>query len=264
MVLLGTPNQICFSSPQIDNLYYYDTLSRFNEIEYYIPDGWGGNITRILNDTNLYINDELVTHVDVSATDDITNLEGCASIVSVTFLEGVTNIPDEAFKDCKNLSHVTFPSTLVSVGYNAFSGCNLSYTQYDNAKYYGTTDNPYMVLIKATSGTITSVDIHPDTKIIAGGAFASCNSLTNVIIPEGIVSINSQAFAWCNKLTSIVIPKSVNYIGELIFSSNRKTIYYSGTSAEFSAITKAANWNKYYSGGRYYTISYSMSYNYQP
>ena len=263
MVLLGTPNQICFRSPQIDNLYYYDTLSRFNEIEYYIPDGWGGNITRILNDTNLYINDELVTHVDVSATDDITNLEGCASIVSVTFLEGVTNIPDEAFKDCKNLLHVTFPSTLVSIGYNALSGCNLSYTQYDNAEYYGTTDNPYMVLIKATSKTITSVDIHPDTKIIAGGAFANCNSLTNVIIPEGIISISSKAFAWCNNLTSIVIPKSVNYIGELIFSSNRKTIYYSGTSAEFSAMTKDANWNKYYSGGRYYTISYSMSYNYQ-
>ena len=121
-----------------------------------------------------------------------------------------------------------------------------------------------MVLIKATRGTITSVDIHPDTKIIAGDAFASCNSLTNVIIPEGIISIGSKAFAWCNNLTSIVIPKSVNYIGELIFSSNRKTIYYSGTSAEFSAITKDAKWNKYYSGGRYYTISYTMTYNYQP
>ena len=47
--------------------------------------------------------------------------------------------------------------------------------------------------------------------------FSCCESLTNVTIPEGIISIGSCAFSGCTSLTSIRIPRSVKTIGESCF-----------------------------------------------
>ena len=37
--------------------------------------------------------------------------------------EGVTEIPDGAFRDNKNVKRITFPSTLETIGKEAFYGC---------------------------------------------------------------------------------------------------------------------------------------------
>lgn len=44
---------------------------------------------------------------------------------------------------------------------------------------------------------------------IAKQAFTYCNSLTQVIIPEGVTSIGAEAFYNCNSLTQITLPDSV-------------------------------------------------------
>lgn len=48
---------------------------------------------------------------------------------------------------------------------------------------------------------------------IGDWAFNSCNSLTSVIIPQGVTSIGRYAFYECTGLTSITIPDSVSMIG---------------------------------------------------
>ena len=53
---------------------------------------------------------------------------------------------------------------------------------------------------------------------IGGQAFANCNSLTSVSIPNSVISIEIQAFWQCYNLRSITIPQSVSYIGEYAFS----------------------------------------------
>ncbi|MCR4661941.1 MAG: leucine-rich repeat domain-containing protein, partial [Clostridia bacterium] len=54
---------------------------------------------------------------------------------------------------------------------------------------------------------------------IWNGEFADCKSLTNIILPEGVLSIGGSAFGDCSSLISISIPESVTSIGEVAFSN---------------------------------------------
>ncbi len=53
---------------------------------------------------------------------------------------------------------------------------------------------------------------------IVDGAFSGCDSLTNVIIPDGVTYIGDGAFSGCSNLAGITIPGSVTHIGEMAFS----------------------------------------------
>ena len=44
-----------------------------------------------------------------------------------------------------------------------------------------------------------------------------CESLTDVIIPDGVTEIGSYAFSQCYLLETITIPASVTYIGDNVF-----------------------------------------------
>jgi hypothetical protein len=46
-----------------------------------------------------------------------------AGVTSVTILDGVTNIGDDAFYDCESLTNVTIPSSVASIGDQAFLSC---------------------------------------------------------------------------------------------------------------------------------------------
>ena len=52
---------------------------------------------------------------------------------------------------------------------------------------------------------------------IGDSAFAFCESLTSVTIPDGVTSIGGNAFCVCSSLISVTIPDSVTYIGESTF-----------------------------------------------
>ena len=73
-------------------------------------------------------------------------------------------------------------------------------------------------------GTCTDTEIYIPAKIdgysvtvIRLGAFNNCNMLTNITLPEGIISIEEDAFSGCINLTSITIPNSVTNIDEFAF-----------------------------------------------
>lgn len=64
---------------------------------------------------------------------------------------------------------------------------------------------------------LTSVNIPNTVTSIGGGAFTLCKNLLSINIPEGVTSIGVFAFKGCYNLTSINIPKSVTFIGEGVF-----------------------------------------------
>ena len=74
-------------------------------------------------------------------------------------------------------------------------------------------------------GTCNDTDIIIPTKYknlpvtsIGNWAFAGCEGLTSIIIPDSVTSIGHRAFYGCTGLTNITIPDGVIYIGDDAFA----------------------------------------------
>ena len=68
------------------------------------------------------------------------------------------------------------------------------------------------------SYNIFRVEILDGVTSIGEEAFASCSSLTSIVIPESVTSIGDYAFYGCERITNIEIPESVTSIGEWAFA----------------------------------------------
>ena len=146
----------------------------------------------------------------------------CHSLTSVIIPNSVTYIDDWAFGWCISLESITIPNSVTSIGVNAFFGCDsLEFNEYDNAKYLGNDQNPYVALIEAKNSNITSCNINENTKVMADEAFYRCSSLESITIPNGVTSIGNWAFASCASLESMAIPNSVTTIGWFAFRNCR-------------------------------------------
>ena len=64
---------------------------------------------------------------------------------------------------------------------------------------------------------LTSVTIPDSVTSIGYDAFWRCTGLTSVTIPDSVTSIEFGAFHGCTKLTSVTIPDSVTIIGDIAF-----------------------------------------------
>ena len=85
-----------------------------------------------------------------------------------------------------------------------FRGGN--YDSYD--EYTGTVEIPESVTYNGTNYSVTSIGQY---------AFAICNELTSITIPNNVTSIGERAFSGCSGLTEVTIPNSVTSIGEYVF-----------------------------------------------
>ena len=132
--------------------------------------------------------------------------------VNVVIEDGVTNIGAHAFYWCDNLTGITIPNSVTSIGDYAFYRSGLtsitipnSVTSIgDSAFYY--------------CGNLTSITIPNSVTSIGNSAFFDCDRLTSIDIPDSVTSIGDYAFSYCRSLTSVTIPNSVTSIGNSAFS----------------------------------------------
>lgn len=143
----------------------------------------------------------------------------CATVRSVTIDDCVRSIGRLAFSACPNLTRITIPESVTSIGDYAFNLCpNLIYSEYGNSCYLGNDRNSYMVLVKPKHISVTTVNIHTNTKLIYSHAFDSCSMLREVQIPGSVNSIGDYAFRYCTNLTSLTILSGVTKIGDYAFA----------------------------------------------
>lgn len=167
--------------------------------------------------TALKNNGEAKVNLDLSRTTGLTIIDSfsfkdCSSLASVSILGSVDSIYPIAFENCTGLTSVNIPDSVTFISFSAFKNCtSLKFNEYDNAKYLGNENNPYFALIEAKDTDITSCNINPATKVIAGEAFKDCTSLTSVVIPNGVTSISCYTFEGCTSLTTVNIPDSVTF-----------------------------------------------------
>ena len=95
------------------------------------------------------------------------------------------------------------------------------------------------------NNSVTSVVIPEGMTSIGGSAFNACLSLTSITIPNSVTSIGAAFVAGCSSLTSITIPNSVTSIGNRSFfhcsSLTSITIPNSVTSIEVSAFESCSS-----------------------
>ena len=99
--------------------------------------------------------------------------------------------------------------------YYDINGFNVTVTYQNNFfPHYSTAPTGALLI----PDTVTYGGITYTVTAIGHIAFANCNELTSVTIPNTITSIGSGAFENCSGLTSISIPNSVTNIGDMAFS----------------------------------------------
>lgn len=167
--------------------------------------------------------------------------QGCKSLTSLTLGKGVKEIGKNAFRDCEKLTSVVIPENTTTISQNAFDNCkavesasipnsltNISdsafdfslsaYNEKDGILYLGNATNKYLYLDGPVSQDITKAIVDENCKFIKGSAFWGCNKLTNVTLPNGLISVGYDAFRDCNTLV-------YNDVGDLRYLGNQTNPY---------------------------------------
>ncbi len=152
--------------------------------------------------------------------------EGTA-IQSIVLPAGIVRLGDTdyissfTFRNCKQLSSVTFLGELVALNSYAFQGCEAlkSFTIPETVKVMGANvfEASGLESITIPAGLRSLYVTASSVNMSNAQTFKDCKSLKTVILNEGLECINGSAFDGCTALETIVIPSTVTEIGGYAF-----------------------------------------------
>ena len=128
----------------------------------------------------------------------------------IVISNGVTGIGEGAFCYFTELTSVSLPGSLKSIGAYAFRGCS----------------------------SLKSVVIPDSVTSIGESAFYRCTALTTATVSNSVSRISYGTFMSCENLISVTIPNSVKSIGEKAFYNcgSLTDVYYKGSTAQWNAV----------------------------
>ena len=142
---------------------------------------------------------------------------GCRDLTSISIPEGVESIGYCTFES-SGLTQVSLPNSVSHIDTYAFRYTPWEESQPEGVIYVGKVAYMY----KGTMPQNTSITIKDGTIGIAGGAFdgdfTGSKNLTTVVIPNTVTTIGRYAFNG-TKLSSVVFPESVYRMGLSVFGN---------------------------------------------
>lgn len=126
----------------------------------------------------------------------------------------VTAIADKAFAD-KMINSVTVPSTIQSIGKEAFSRCSKLKAVYGLENCASLTKIDDYTFYECTS--LEEISLPPQLKTIEMLAFYSCSALQSIELPDSLEKVDFGAFQNCASLSSVDFPDGLIYIGRVAF-----------------------------------------------
>ena len=218
---------------EIDGIYYNfsGNEASVTYLTYYDDSGW------IVQDTgrrsSLRANDNVV----YDRNSDV--YSGSVVIPESVVYNGntykVTSIGFAAFKDCGNMTSITIPGSIKTIGCLAFNNCtglkkvkvldlkawcSISFLSKGPRYIYTDVSNPLVYahhLYDKYNMEMRDLAIPSGVITISDRAFAGCGGLNSVTIPNTVTSIGNYAFQGCSGLTSVTIPNTVTSIGNYAF-----------------------------------------------
>ncbi len=146
-------------------------------------------------------------------------------ITKIVIGDGITNLGAWTFVGCKNVTELTMPITLDTVGSDlssAFAGCyrieKIDFTcgtdgyGYDYDAYYGNDKWYQNTPWYESRGSLRELSFADGIKGIGSDTFRELN-ITSLVIPESVVVLGNHAFYNCTELTELTIPVSLNSYG---------------------------------------------------
>ena len=159
----------------------------------------------------------------------------CQNITNISLPNRLDTIGPAVFAGCKKLESLYFPERVRYISGNQFNGCkNLkSIIVSPNNKVYDSRDNCNAIIETKTNKLIAgckSTIIPNSIDTICCDAFPNMD-IDSVYIPIGVKYIEEGAFFW-STIRSVVIPKSVKEIvfGSFDFCENLRSIYLGHTT----------------------------------
>lgn len=131
----------------------------------------------------------------------------------------VTAIGDNAFYNCDGITYVYIHELITRIGQGAFQDCN----NLERVEF-----SPKSEIIDIENYTfrycrkLTDINIPDGLLSIGDYAFGNCQALKEIEIPDTTETIGNDAFCWCTSLEKIEIPSTVTTIGYRAFSSCQK------------------------------------------
>lgn len=135
------------------------------------------------------------------------------TLKAVRLANGISNIGDSSFLNCRSLKTITLPSSVTRLYNRAFQ----------NSSLVSITIPTSAVEIQGTfrdCHTLKSVSLPNGLRSIQDYAFNYCYSLTSVTLPDYYtISLGPSAFNTCYSLNTITLPNSVTNLPSSVFSS---------------------------------------------
>ena len=222
--------------------------------------------------TDLGIKDSsYISEVEIceGVTNVATNTFSNSEIEKVILPDGITSIGSSAFYGCKKLREINIPDTVTSIGHDAFNYCVQlnSITLPSGLHYFGErafqSSGLTIVTIPKSLYCIECYGFDNCTKLrkvifpeewagtIEDSAFANCENLKELRIPEGVKTLGVNIWCKCPKLKTLYLPNSLTNIQglndkwEYVDSpTSINNVYYNGTESAWNTIFTPNKWDK--------------------
>ncbi|MBR2719268.1 MAG: leucine-rich repeat protein [Clostridia bacterium] len=125
---------------------------------------------------------------------------GCEKLKDVVFPEGLEEIHAGCFGNCPKLLDADLPNSVKTVGEECFINC-VSLTHFN-----------YPLSLDYVSSR------YENGHLYGGNTFTGCESLTSVVVPEGVQHIPAALFEGADYLLSVSLPSTLTKIGSTAFA----------------------------------------------
>ena len=132
--------------------------------------------------------------------------DGCGKLKSVTFADGITNIPAGLFAGCTGIESIEIPDTVTKILSAAFADSSIRSVKIGG----GLTSIGRDAFLRCKS--LTEINLPDVLTSIGQYAFRDCINLGTIDFPESLIEIDRYAFCGCNSLTSIKLPSKITRI----------------------------------------------------